>query len=203
MIPVWSLWNSRRRKSPAARNLPARIRVRSSKNSMRFPKTTDRGKILAPMTKRLLLLFVVCAAGHSLNAEEHVVRPKITGIAHVRLYVSDLEKSRQYYGQFLGFGPGTAGCLGATTPCYTVNAHQQIELKQITAGTPDNLLAEVAFTTTDAEELRRYVVANGISAGNVVKDNTGSLHFELTDPEGHVIAFVQPPSERFFTAKAN
>jgi len=121
----------------------------------------------------------------------------------VRLYVSDLEKSRQYYGQFLGFGPGTAGCLGATTPCYTVNAHQQIELKQITAGTPDNLLAEVAFTTTDAEELRRYVVANGISAGNVVKDNTGSLHFELTDPEGHVIAFVQPPSERFFTAKAN
>jgi catechol 2,3-dioxygenase-like lactoylglutathione lyase family enzyme len=150
---------------------------------------------------RFLLALALCLACFPLTAEEHVARPKITGIAHVRLYSVDLEKSRQYYGQFLGFGPGTAGCLGITRPCYTVNAQQQIELTQITGGTPENLLAEVAFATTDAAQMRRYLLAHGISAGAIVKDTTGAQHFELLDPEGHAIAFVQTPSERFFTAK--
>jgi len=156
--------------------------------------------MLRPMKPFLLplVLWLVCFPP---NAEEQVKRPKITGIAHVRLYAVDLEKSRQYYGQFLGFGPGTAGCLGVTRPCYTVNAHQQIEFTLITAGRPDNLLAEVAFATTDVAQLRSYLLAHGVSAGAIAKDVSGAQHFELLDPEGHPIAFVQPPSERFFTAK--
>jgi catechol 2,3-dioxygenase-like lactoylglutathione lyase family enzyme len=152
---------------------------------------------------RFLLALVLCLACIPLTAEVPVARPKLTGIAHVRLYSADLEKSRRYYGDFLGLGPGTAGCLGVTRPCYTVNAHQQIEIVQITGGTPENLLAEVGFATTDVAQMRSYLLAHGISAGAISKDTTGAQHFELLDPEGHPIAFVQAPAERFFTAKAD
>jgi catechol 2,3-dioxygenase-like lactoylglutathione lyase family enzyme len=47
----------------------------------------------------------------------------------------------------------------------------------------------------------RYLVSHGVNVSAVTKDKTGAQHFELNDPEGHPIAFVQQPSERFFTSK--
>jgi catechol 2,3-dioxygenase-like lactoylglutathione lyase family enzyme len=151
--------------------------------------------------KHPLLLLSACLAAFPLSAALEESRPKITGIDHVRLYSTDLEKSRTFYREFLGFGNGAAGCLGVTRPCFTVNAQQQIELVQVTGGTPDNLLAEVGFATPDVEQMRRYLVAHGVTPSPITKDRTGAKHFELNDPEGHPIAFVQQPSDRFFTSK--
>jgi catechol 2,3-dioxygenase-like lactoylglutathione lyase family enzyme len=95
---------------------------------------------------------------------------------------------------------GTAGCMGAILPCYTVNDHQQIELLQVTGGSPDNLLAEVAFSTPDAEQMHSYLLAHKVAASAVTKERNGVQHFDLRDPEGVHIAFVQLPSARFFTA---
>jgi catechol 2,3-dioxygenase-like lactoylglutathione lyase family enzyme len=147
---------------------------------------------------RFTLLLVLCSTCLPLAAEEQ--RPPITGIAHVRLYSTDLYKSREFYTRVLGLAHGTAGCIAATRPCFTVNDHQQIELLQVTAGTPDNLLAEVAFATPDVEQMRRYLVARNVKPGAITKDPSGVQHFELRDPEGNPIAFVQLPSQRFFTA---
>jgi catechol 2,3-dioxygenase-like lactoylglutathione lyase family enzyme len=142
-----------------------------------------------------LILFSVCLP---LAAEEQ--RPPITGIAHVRLYSTDLYKSRAFYEHTLGLAHGTAGCIAVTLPCFTVNDHQQIELVQVTAGAPENLLAEIAFATPDIEQMRRYLLAHKASPGAITKDRNGVQHFELRDPEGNPLAFVQLPSERFFTA---
>lgn len=129
-------------------------------------------------------------------------RPRITGIAHVRAYSANLDASRDFYGRILGLSSGTAGCLGLTRPCFTVNGHQQIELAQISGGTPDNLLSEVAFLTPDVTGMREYLLTHGTAAGAIAKDGNGSLHFELRDPEGHPIAFVQE-RERFFSPSAD
>jgi catechol 2,3-dioxygenase-like lactoylglutathione lyase family enzyme len=142
-----------------------------------------------------LVLFFVCLP---LAAQEQ--RPPITGIAHVRLYSTDLYKSREFYTRVLGLAHGTAGCIAATLPCFTVNDRQQIELLQVTAGAPANLLAEVAFATPDVEQMRRYLLAHKINAGAITKDRSGVRHFELKDPEGVPLAFIQLPSERFFTS---
>jgi catechol 2,3-dioxygenase-like lactoylglutathione lyase family enzyme len=40
--------------------------------------------------------------------------------------------------------------------------------------------------------MRRYLLAHGFDAGEISKDTNGAQHFELHDPEGHPIAFVQP-----------
>lgn len=144
-----------------------------------------------------LVLFSVCLP---LAAQEQPARPPITGIAHVRLYSTDLYKSRDFYTRVLGMAHGTAGCIASTLPCFTVNDRQQIELVQVTAGAPANLLAEIAFATPDVEQMHRYLLAHNVKAGAIAKDRGGVQHFELKDPEGLPLAFVQLPSERFFTS---
>jgi catechol 2,3-dioxygenase-like lactoylglutathione lyase family enzyme len=150
----------------------------------------------------LFFLLVACFAWFPLNADDQPTRPPITGIARVRVYSTDLYKSREFYTRILGLAPGTAGCTGIAHPCYTVNERQQIELVQVASGTPANLLAEVAFATPDVEQMRRYLVSQHVAAGDIKKDPNGVQHFELLDPEGHPIAFVQLPASRFFTAAA-
>jgi len=143
---------------------------------------------------------ILCAVCLPLAAQDQPGRPPITGIAHVRLYSTDLYKSREFYGHVLGMAGGTAGCMGAILPCFTVNDRQQIELLQVTGGAPDNLLAEVAFATPDVEQMRRYLLTHNITAGPIAKDSYGVQHFELRDPEHNSIAFVQLPAAHFFNA---
>ena len=104
---------------------------------------------------RVIVSLALCSVCLPLAAQVQPARPPITGIARVRLYSTDLYKSREFYSHILGMAGGTAGCMGAILPCYTVNDHQQIELLQVTGGAPDYLLAEVAFATPDAEQMSR------------------------------------------------
>ncbi len=48
-------------------------------------------------------LAAVVAASISLGAQNSTMRPPITGIAKVSVYASNLDKSKQFYGNFLGF----------------------------------------------------------------------------------------------------
>ena len=128
-------------------------------------------------------------------------RPKITGIAYVRLYAADLVKSREFYRTVLGLGGDTTGCVSAGASCFSVNGRQSIGLAQITAGTPANLLAEVAFSTPDVAGMRRYLAEHGVAAKPVARNAAGKPCFQLEDPEGHAIAFVEDTAEGLFTPK--
>src|SRR5215467_12796984 len=138
---------------------------------------------------RASALCVLCVS--SLSFAQTSQRPKITGIASVRLYGTDLYASRAFYSKILGFDSATSTCLGVTNPCYAVNGRQRIELQQIAGGAPDNLLAEIAFSTPNVAEMRDYLLAHKIEAGPIAKDETGALRFAFKDPEGHAPSFVQ------------
>jgi catechol 2,3-dioxygenase-like lactoylglutathione lyase family enzyme len=56
---------------------------------------------------------------------------------------------------------------------------------------PQNWLAEIGFATDDVAGMRRYLVAHGVAAGAISSGGGGAPHFELRDPEGNRIAFVQ------------
>lgn len=148
----------------------------------------------------LLKLFTLAALLVSpALAQEPPKRPFITGISHVRLWATDVHKSQDFYRQILGLKTGTAFCTGKASPCFTVNDHQQIELAQVTSAEPKDLLAEIAFTTTDIEGMHTYLAAHQITVSPITRDPDGVRHFELHDPENNPIAFVQLPSARFFT----
>jgi len=132
------------------------------------------------------LVFQV-AALHS-GAQDKPKRPRITGIDHVRVYVSNVDKSRAFYSKTLGL----PSCNVAGT-CFRVGWHQSQELglEQTPSDAPKNWLAEVGFATDDVTRMLQYFVAHGIPTGAISEDRYGTRHFELRDPEGNRIAFVQ------------
>ena len=156
-----------------------------------------------PIPRWLWFVFVaaalVCTAA---AAQEQVARPKITGIVYVRVYTADLHRSREFYRTMLGWGGDTMDCVGAGASCFSVNGRQSVGLAQITGGTPDNLVAEIAFATPDVEQMRRYLAAHGVAGKPIAKNAAGKAYLQLQDPEGNAIAFVQQEGQGgFFTAE--
>jgi catechol 2,3-dioxygenase-like lactoylglutathione lyase family enzyme len=136
-----------------------------------------------------VIAVALSSCGETLDGQS--VRPKITGIDHVRVYVSDMPKSREFYSKALGLPTSGGNCWGSARPCFPVNSFQEVELEPVPANVPKNWLAEVAFATDDAAGLRRYLLARGVTAGPITSGGGGAPHFELRDPEGNRIAFVQ------------
>jgi catechol 2,3-dioxygenase-like lactoylglutathione lyase family enzyme len=139
----------------------------------------------------------------SLGGQDQLVRPPITGITHARLWSSDLHKSLDFYRTILGFTPRDAGCVGMLRPCFVVSERQQIALAEVTHGSPANLLVEIAFGTPDAVGMHHYLQAHNIAVSPVARDFNGTVHFSLSDPEGHPMAFVQAPAHSKHPANAN
>lgn len=126
------------------------------------------------------------------GAQSKTVRPLITGIAKVSVYSADLGKSKQFYGDLLGFPqvePGTVELLG-----YRVNSKQTLEVQPLPNG-ETNDLAYVAFATSNAQALRQYLLSQNVPVeGRVQTQSDGSRFFWVQDPERHRIQFVQLPS---------
>src|SRR5256885_1684361 len=116
------------------------------------------------------------------GAQDAPKRPRITGIAHVRLYASNLERSRAFYSGVLGLPASGGGCANVARACFRINATSQIELEAAPSPDPRNWVAEIAFATDDVAGMRRYLLAHGVAAGAISNDR-GSSHFELRDPE--------------------
>lgn len=143
-------------------------------------------KRILPLAATLLCL--------PLGAPEDSSRPRISGIDHVRIYARSVSQSRAFYGGILGFP--ARPCAGPARACFAVGARthaQQLELEEAPATPPANLLAEVAFATDDVPRMRRYLLAHGLDPGRISTDAAGARQFELRDPEGNPIAFVERP----------
>ena len=138
----------------------------------------------------LCLLIVLCIPAHASSNEKRTDRPRISGIDHVTVYVSDVEKSRTFYSQNLGL---TTNCpqYAGSDPCYLVaGSNQRILLKPAPAQTK-NWLAEVGFAVDDLMGIRRYLAAHGIHPGTIQKDADGARSFQVRDPEGNPLSFVE------------
>lgn len=135
----------------------------------------------------LVLQFAALHAG----AQDQPKRPRITGIDHVRMYASDLDASRAFYTQVVRLASSRAACSRPSKYCFAVNDHQDIEVAAAPATAPANWVAEIGFATDDAKGMHRYLIANGITVTEIVKDSNGTQHFELRDPEGTPLAFTQ------------
>ncbi len=136
----------------------------------------------------LLLLFSSFWESFSQN------RPALTGIAHMALNVSDIEKTRAFYGDFLGFQEpydlkNADGTLNMTF--FKVNEKQYIEIFPGLKPEQDRL-NHIAIETTNAEELRLYLAAKGIKVPEKVNNvRIGNTSFNIKDTDGHTIEFTQ------------
>jgi len=123
-------------------------------------------------------------------------RPKILGVAHMALYVKDLEKTRQFYEQFLGYGepftlPPKGGGPGVRIMFVKVNDYQYIEIfNEKNRG--EGQLNHISIYTENADKMRDYLAARGVEApAKVGKGQTGNKNFNITDPDGHIVEIVE------------
>ena len=136
----------------------------------------------------LAVLFVGSIAGDELR------RPRVLGVSHMALLVSDLKKARAFYEDFLGYqepyvlkrDDGTDRIV-----FIKINENQYIELF---AENPkeDGHLNHIAFFTDSAQGMYNYLASRGFKVPDKVsKGRIGNLNFNVVDPDGHQVEIVQ------------
>jgi catechol 2,3-dioxygenase-like lactoylglutathione lyase family enzyme len=141
------------------------------------------------MNKRNLLI-CLCLLSCGVFAQDHPSsRPRILGIDHVSYYSTDLEGVKKLYAGTLG--------LAAADPIETGGSVRYLVGKQWVGYSPApdpkavNRLDHVAFATDNIAALRRYLAAQGFKSSQIEGRADHSLSFNMLDPEGHHIEFVE------------
>jgi lactoylglutathione lyase len=149
------------------------------------------------MRIRTLLIAGLAVGCVAANAQS---RPKITGVAHIALSVHDVEKSRTYYKDFLGFGEpykldNPDGSLSMAF--IKVNEKQYIELAPEKKAGTDRLM-HISIEVENAEAMRVYLKSQGVKVPEKVgKGRIGNSNFMVTDPDGHLVEIVQYEPDGF------
>jgi catechol 2,3-dioxygenase-like lactoylglutathione lyase family enzyme len=126
-------------------------------------------------------------------------RPPITGISHITLFAGDISKSKAFYAGLLGLDqvPSNLATPGVR---FYANHSQYVELRSPPSPGLADRLDAVAFATSDAEALRKYLGTRGVAVPQALTmEADGSRSFLVRDPEGNQVGFTQdgdhPPVE--------
>ena len=122
-------------------------------------------------------------------------RPKITSLSHLSVYTTDAAKAEHFYVHDLGAVKGTDPQNPAGVRYY-FSATQFVEVLPLPAGPASvNRLDHAGYNTSDAEGLRKYLQSRGVAVPvTATKASDGSQYFEVNDPEGNKVQFVEPPA---------
>jgi lactoylglutathione lyase len=121
-------------------------------------------------------------------------RPRLLGIAHLAVFVSNPGAAKGFYQDLLGFEesfalPATAA--SSARAFVKINDKQWIELIDA-PGAGDGQLDHVALYTADAEGMRKYLAARGVQVPEAAAIGpTGDRTFTVIDPDGHRVEFVE------------
>ncbi len=109
------------------------------------------------------------------------------------VYAADTVATDRYYREVVG----ATKLLDPENPRgirYALSATQFIEVLPLPAGAGVNRLDHIAFVTSSAEGMRKYLSAKSWKTpAKIEKGADGSRWFAVRDPEGNKIEFVEPP----------
>jgi catechol 2,3-dioxygenase-like lactoylglutathione lyase family enzyme len=121
-------------------------------------------------------------------------RPPIIGVSHIAVYTSDAAKAEHFYVEQLGLKKA-ADPEQADGVRYYVNQEQFVEVLPLPSDAGVNRLDHIGYMTRNAADLRKYLGAHGVSVPDSVQHaSDGSVWFDVQDPEGNKVQFVQPPA---------
>ena len=127
--------------------------------------------------------------------DKPLTRPRIAGVSHIAVYTSNPAATDHFYSEVVGAvkQPDPENPKGVR---YALSATQFIEVLPLPPDAGINRLDHTAWKTDDAEALRRYLGHKAWKVpGQVEKGADGSLWFDVKDPEGNKVEFVQPPEQ--------
>jgi len=152
------------------------------------------------MAKALLRMsfagLLVLGAGSSDMAAQGT-RPAVIGISHMCVYAKDIAASDYFYAHILGATKGSDP-QDSTGVRYYFSATQFVEVLPLPVEHTISRMGCVAYNTTDAARMRHWIEGRGVGKPSELKTGAdGSRWFDVKDPEGNEIQFVQsgkPPS---------
>ena len=137
------------------------------------------------------------------GAQNGPARPKITGISHLAVYTSDATATEHYYTQVIG-AVKLADPENPQGVRYALSATQFIEVLPLPQGAGIDRLDHTAWNTVSAEGMRKYLAAKGWKTpAHIEKGADGSRWFEVLDPEGNKVQFVELPKHPKTAAAPN
>ncbi|HEX5236292.1 MAG TPA: VOC family protein [Silvibacterium sp.] len=119
-------------------------------------------------------------------------RPPITGVSHLSVYTSHPAESENFYVHDAGLkkGPDPENPAGVR---YYVSPRQFVEVLPLPANAGNSRFDHIGYITTDAEALRSYLAGHQYAVPAAVeKAPDGSRWFNVRDPEGNEVQFIQP-----------
>ncbi len=135
--------------------------------------------------------FLMCL---SLSAQAPPARPKVFGVAHYSIFVSDLAKARAFYEDFLGYEeaftlPKADGTVQVAF--VKINDHQYVELfNEPNKG--EGQLNHLGLYTDDVERMRQYLASRGVKVPDqVILNRIGNKKIPVVDPDGHTVEIVE------------
>ena len=140
---------------------------------------------------RYCLGFLLCL---SVSAQAPPVRPKVFGVAHYSIFVSDLAKARAFYEDFLGYEeaftlPRADGTVQMAF--VKINDHQFVELVN-EPNKSEGQLNHLGLYTDDVERMRQYLASRGVKVPDqVARSRVGNKKISVVDPDGHVVEIVE------------
>ena len=152
-------------------------------------------RTILPLLALTLLSALQPFSPSALSADAPPARPPILGISHAALFYTDLDATRAFFKDYLGYDePYTAknkdGTLKLTW--IKINDLQQIELFPLK--TPDaDRLYQVALITNNCEAMRQYLRSKGWKTTDkpVGTGQIGNHNLTVLDPDGRQIEFVE------------
>jgi catechol 2,3-dioxygenase-like lactoylglutathione lyase family enzyme len=143
------------------------------------------------MRKSALFPLACVLAGSAAMAAALPARPPITSVSHLSVYAGDAAKTERFYVHDLGAAK-MADPENAQGTRYYFSPTQFVEVLPLPANAGLNRMDHIAFNTADAEGMRRYLASKKIVVPKAVSKSTdGSQWFQVKDPEGVTVEFVQ------------
>ena len=123
-------------------------------------------------------------------------RSPIVGVAWIGLRTADMAATHKFYTEYLGMPeqPGVKDEAngGLTRTVFKVNDRQFVQVLPELKDPKQNRLIDIAFETTNAEQLRAYLASKDVKVADKIADTgMGTKGFSITDAENHVVKFVQ------------
>ena len=149
---------------------------------------------IARLTVAAAVTLAVAQGAASVAPQSDGARPKITGVNHIAVRVSDLAAAGRFYGDVLGLAARSASSSRAV---FDIGHRQRVVLEAGLAASEDERLSHLAFETPDVKALSAFLASRGMEPQPARQCDDGSIR--VTDPDGHVIEFVPakwPPERR-------
>ena len=142
-----------------------------------------------------MLILTTCVVNTTVQAKKSIKRPKITGVAHAAFYTKDVESTRKFYTEYLGYAePFSLMAANGKDLALTfikINDRQFLEIfpEKAKGG---NRMYHFAVETNDAEAMRKYLASKGVKVPEKTpKGRTGNSNYFVTDPNGTICEIVQ------------